>query len=185
MFTPTTRSCPWKSSCRPTIAPTRLFHHRSSVLSISAPCPGKVTTQSYRCSHSRNQDTVTPFEQAQPCLSQLRVWYVNVPACLQMDVNHARRLSSNGYLHLSYYGVKMTLLRRLKRSTALPLRGLEHALAVNLNEPTMDESEPARANYTSDIFEFGVWDLPSDGALDLLGDMLMTPNNFSLGEDAG
>ncbi|KAG9257374.1 fungal-specific transcription factor domain-containing protein [Emericellopsis atlantica] len=62
------------------------------------------------------------------------------------------------------------------------LRGLEHALAVNLNEPVDDEDvSPMMANYGGDVFDFtdfGDWDLAAtgnEGAFDLLSAMALQP----------
>ena len=61
------------------------------------------------------------------------------------------------------------------------LRGLEHALAVNLNEPLNDKVSPMMGNYAPDIYEFtdfGDWDLAAggNGAYDLLSGLGMQPN---------
>lgn len=61
------------------------------------------------------------------------------------------------------------------------LRGLEHALAVNLDEPPDDNVSPMMANYSTQPFEFtdfGDWDLAADvnGAFDLLRGVDMDPN---------
>ncbi|KAF7563587.1 hypothetical protein G7046_g536 [Stylonectria norvegica] len=236
----------------------------------------------YTAKASREQDTVILFEKARPIFDVLTNWYNNIPPTLQMSVTYQRKLCFHGFLHLSYFGVAMTLLRRLIRSTALPprcsddrvladirqiclqtaqsaisfvnnlrpdhleafwyftspylfsllgsfttlllvtslssqersfwqetlnsylwnlrmmskshepmqyavnrlegaiLRGLEHALAVNLNEPLDDKVSPMMANYASDVYEFtdfGDWDLATggNGAFDLLSAMAMQP----------
>lgn len=61
------------------------------------------------------------------------------------------------------------------------LRGLEHALAVNLDEPLDDNVSPMMANFANHTFEytdFGDWDLAADvnGAFDLLGAVSLDPN---------
>lgn len=63
------------------------------------------------------------------------------------------------------------------------LRGLEHALAVNLNEPLDDSVSPMMANYSTQTFEytdFGDWDLASgvNGAFDLLTAFQLDPNSL-------
>lgn len=58
------------------------------------------------------------------------------------------------------------------------LRGLEHALAVNLNEPLDNNVSPMMvADYSNETFEytdFGDWDLAvgGDGAFDILGTII-------------
>jgi hypothetical protein len=58
------------------------------------------------------------------------------------------------------------------------LRGLEHALAVNLNEPLDNNVSPMMVtDYSNEAFEytdFGDWDLAvgGDGAFDILGTIL-------------
>ncbi|KAH7109003.1 fungal-specific transcription factor domain-containing protein [Dactylonectria macrodidyma] len=244
----------------------------------------------YTARTCREQDTVTLFAKARPLFDMLTNWYHSIPPTLQMNVIYHRKLCFHGYLHFSYYGVAMTLLRRLIRSTALPprctddrvlseirqialqtaqsaisfvtnlrpdhleafwyftspyllsllgsfttlllvtspssqerhfwretlnsylwnlrmmskshepmqyavnrlegaiLRGLEHALAVNLNEPLNDKVSPMVGNYTSNIYEytdFSDWDLAvgGNGAYDLLGglavqqDPIMAPRD--------
>lgn len=230
----------------------------------------------YTARTCHEQDTVLLFEKARPLFEMLTNWFRNIPPSLQMNVVYQRKLCFHGYLHFSYYGVAMTLLRRLIRSTALSprcaddrvlsdirqialqtaqsaisfvtnlrpdhleafwyftspylfsligsfttlllvtslssqeryfwqetlnsylwnlrmmskshepmqyavnrlegaiLRGMEHALAVNLNEPVNDKVSPMVGNYTSDVYEFtdfGDWDLAAagNGSYDLLG----------------
>jgi hypothetical protein len=60
------------------------------------------------------------------------------------------------------------------------LRGLEHALAVNVNEPVEDNVSPAMANFPTAAFEyadFGDWDLAinGDGSFDMLSGMQFEP----------
>ncbi|KAF5012393.1 hypothetical protein FDECE_1521, partial [Fusarium decemcellulare] len=235
----------------------------------------------YTARTCREQDTVILFEKARPLFDMLTSWYHSIPPTLQMNVIYQRKLCFHGYLHFSYYGVVMTLLRRLIRSTALPprcsddrvlsdirqialqtaqnainfvtslrpdhleafwyftspylfsllgsfttlllvtslssqerhfwqetlnsylwnlrmmskshepmqyavnrlegaiLRGLEHALAVNLNEPLNDKVSPMMGNYSSDVYEFtdfGDWDLAAGGNYDLLSGLVLQPN---------
>lgn len=61
------------------------------------------------------------------------------------------------------------------------LRGLEHALAVNLNEPPDDDVSPMMANFSPAALEytdFGDWDLITgvDGAFDLLNTLQFETN---------
>ncbi|KAH6995046.1 fungal-specific transcription factor domain-containing protein [Ilyonectria destructans] len=237
----------------------------------------------YTARTCREQDTVILFSKARPLFDMLTNWYHSIPPTLQMNIIYQRKLCFHGYLHFSYYGVAMTLLRRLIRSTALPprctddrvlsdirqialqtaqsaisfvtnlrpdhleafwyftspylfsllgsfttlllvtslssqerhfwqetlnsylwnlrmmskshepmqyavnrlegaiLRGLEHALAVNLNEPLNDKVSPMMGNYASDVYEytdFGDWDLAvqGNGAYDLLGGLAVQPD---------
>lgn len=237
----------------------------------------------YTARTSRGQDTVVLYENARPLFDMLANWYQDIPAALQMDITYQRKLCFHGYLHFSYYGVMMALLRRLIRSTALPplcsddrvlsdirqialqtaqnainfvtslrpdhleafwyftspylfsllgsfttlllvtslssqersfwqdtlnsylwslrttskscepmqyavnrlegaiLRGLEHALAVNINEPLDDNVSPMMAGFATDVYEFtdfGDWDLAVGGnaAFDLLSAMALQQN---------
>ncbi|KAF4962257.1 hypothetical protein FSARC_9646 [Fusarium sarcochroum] len=176
---------------------------------------------------------LSSFYTARTSSEQDTTWYSEIPASLQMNITYQRKLCFHGYLHFSYYGVMMTLLRRLIRSTALPprcpddqilaeirqlalqtsqgainfvmnlrpdqlesfwyfiskssepmryavnrlegaiLRGLEHALAVNLNDSGDDEVSPMMANGPTEAFEytdFGHWDLAAgvNGSFDFL-----------------
>ncbi|KPM36605.1 hypothetical protein AK830_g9947, partial [Neonectria ditissima] len=247
----------------------------------------------YTARTCREQDTVVLFAKARPLFDMLTAWYHSIPPSLQMNVVYQRKLCFHGYLHFSYYGVAMTLLRRLIRSTALPprctddrvlsdirqialqtaqsaisfatnlrpdhleafwyftspylfsllgsfttlllvtslssqerhfwqetlnsylwnlrmmskshepmqyavnrlegaiLRGLEHALAVNLNEPINDKVSPMMGNYATDVYEytdFGDWDLAvaGNGAYDLLSGLPVQPNPMMPpGDDLG
>lgn len=63
------------------------------------------------------------------------------------------------------------------------LRGMEHALAVNLHEPLNDTVSPTKANYNNDLFDFtnfGDWDLAMNGsgAFDLLHTPSVTTETF-------
>ncbi|KAM5356596.1 hypothetical protein ACJ41O_003242 [Fusarium nematophilum] len=246
----------------------------------------------YTARTCREQDTMILFEKARPLFDMLTSWYHSIPPALQMTVVYQRKLCFHGYLHFSYYGVVMTLLRRLIRSTALPprcsddrvlsdirqialqtaqsaisfvtslrpdhleafwyftspylfsllgsfttlmlvtslssqerhfwqetlnsylwnlrmmskshepmqyavnrlegaiLRGLEHALAVNLNEPLNDKVSPMMGNYAADVYEFtdfGDWDLAAggNGAYDLLSGLVMQQNPMLPQDDLG
>ncbi|KAI1863196.1 uncharacterized protein JN550_009722 [Neoarthrinium moseri] len=178
-----------------------------------------------------DQDTVLLYQRSQELLRQLQLWYASIPASLQMDVSYERKLCFHGYLHFSFYGVMMALLRRLIRSTALPprcaddailsnirqtalqtaqnaisfarnlrsdqleafwyfsaiLRGLEHALAVNLIEPSDDTVSPMMANFSTEALEytdFGDWDLAAgvDGAFDLLSGIQLDATSLMPGD---
>jgi hypothetical protein len=66
------------------------------------------------------------------------------------------------------------------------LRGLEHALAVNLGEPMDDNVSPMMASFSNHMFEFaefGDWDIAADvnGAFDLLGAVDLDPNVLMAG----
>jgi hypothetical protein len=63
------------------------------------------------------------------------------------------------------------------------LRGLEHALAVNLIEPQDDTISPPMANYSTEIQEFmdfGDWDLflAGGGSFDWPSDMVNDHSGF-------
>ncbi|KAH9996751.1 fungal-specific transcription factor domain-containing protein [Xylariaceae sp. FL0662B] len=246
-----------------------------------------VLSEFYTARRSFEQDTVLLFNRAKPLLAALDEWSRSIPSSLGMHIVFQRRLSFHGYLHFSYYGVAMSLLRRLIRSTALEpscsdlnvltsirqnalqvaqgaidfvtslrhdqleafwyfttpylfsltgsfitlllvtslsspersfwqetlnsylwslrtmskscepvqyavdrlegaiLRGLEHALAVNLAEPPDDTATPPVANFNTEVLEymdFGDWDLfmQSAGTYDMLsaamsGDAVLPP----------
>jgi hypothetical protein len=65
------------------------------------------------------------------------------------------------------------------------LRGLEHTLAVNLNEPLDDNVSPMMADFTKTLeyTDFGDWDIAADvnGAFDLLSAMELNPDVFVTG----
>ena len=71
----------------------------------------------YTVRSSREQDTVLLYKRAMPIIETLELWSREMPPALGMDVVYQRRLSFHGSLHLSFYGVQITLLRRLIRST--------------------------------------------------------------------
>ena len=56
------------------------------------------------------------LERAKPIQLKLRAWYADMPECLRMDNLTPRRLSSQGYLHLAYFAIEITLHRRIVRS---------------------------------------------------------------------
>ena len=62
------------------------------------------------------------------------------------------------------------------------LRGLEHALAVNINEPVDHDVSPAVLNYPQQAFEFddfGAWDLATGNeAFDFLSGMAFEPSSM-------
>ncbi|GAO46705.1 hypothetical protein SAICODRAFT_33149 [Saitoella complicata NRRL Y-17804] len=74
----------------------------------------------YTVRSSVEQETVKLYLTALPVLGKLDGWYAELPDELRMEASGMRLLSPNGYLHLSYFGTRMTLLRRIIRSTALP-----------------------------------------------------------------
>jgi hypothetical protein len=56
------------------------------------------------------------LERAKPIQLKLRAWHADMPECLRMDNLTPRRLSSQGYLHLAYFAIEITLHRRIVRS---------------------------------------------------------------------
>ena len=56
------------------------------------------------------------LERAKPIQLKLRTWHTNLPECLRMDNLTPRKLSSQGYLHLAYFAIEITLHRRIIRS---------------------------------------------------------------------
>lgn len=79
----------------------------------------KILVKFFSLKSSARQDTVELYNESLPILEDLSSWHASLPHSLSMGVQSMRRLCSNGYLHLSYYGTVMSLLRRLIRSTAL------------------------------------------------------------------
>lgn len=89
----------------------------------------------------------------------------------------------NSYLwHLRTMSSGNTPMRyAVTRLEGAILRGLEHALAVNLNEPADDDVSPAMAGFSPAAMEytdFGDWDLLAgmDGAFDLLSSLQFDGN---------
>lgn len=56
------------------------------------------------------------LERAKPLQIRLKEWYSNLPTALSMGETKSRKLSSNGYLHLAYFVVEITLHRAIIRS---------------------------------------------------------------------
>ncbi len=80
---------------------------------------GQILTKFLSLKSSTRQDTVELYNESLSILEDLASWHQSLPPSLSMEVQFIRRLCSNGYLHLSYYGTVISLLRRLIRSTAL------------------------------------------------------------------
>ena len=97
----------------------------------------------YTARNCREQDTVLLYQKARPLLAALNEWYANIPASLQMNITYQRKLCFHGYLHFSYYGVVMTLLRRLIRSTALPPRCVDHAVLGDIRQVALEVAQNA------------------------------------------
>jgi hypothetical protein len=97
----------------------------------------------YTARTCREQDTVILFEKARPLFEMLTSWYHNIPPTLQMNVIYQRKLCFHGYLHFSYYGVVMTLLRRLIRSTALPPRCSDDRVLSNIRQIALQTAQDA------------------------------------------
>ncbi|PUU75186.1 fungal-specific transcription factor domain-domain-containing protein [Tuber borchii] len=60
------------------------------------------------------------LEKAKPIQIRLKEWFSKLPECLRMDATKVRKLSSNGYLHLSYFATEITLHRQILRSLSPP-----------------------------------------------------------------
>lgn len=73
----------------------------------------------YTARASTNQDTVHLFRQSQPITNQLNTWYAKLTPALQLNAGRPRQLCSTGNIHFAYYGLQITILRRLVRSTTL------------------------------------------------------------------
>ncbi|KAL6401222.1 hypothetical protein AUP68_16951 [Ilyonectria robusta] len=91
----------------------------------------------------REQDTVTLFAKARPLIDMLTNWYHSIPPTLQMNIIYQRKLCFHGYLHFSYYGVAMTLLRRLIRSTALPPRCTDDRILSDIRQIALQTAQSA------------------------------------------
>lgn len=63
-----------------------------------------------------NLSTVEVLERAKPLQIRLKEWYSDLPPSLHMGETKARKLSSNGYLHLAYFAAEITLHRAIIRS---------------------------------------------------------------------
>ncbi|KAF4981868.1 hypothetical protein FZEAL_2388 [Fusarium zealandicum] len=103
----------------------------------------------YTARTCREQDTVMLFEKARPLFDMLTTWYHSIPPMLQMNVVYQRKLCFHGYLHFSYYGVVMTLLRRLIRSTALPMRCSDDRVLADIRQIALQTAQSAIAFVTS------------------------------------
>ncbi|KAL1600491.1 hypothetical protein SLS60_006877 [Paraconiothyrium brasiliense] len=73
----------------------------------------------YTVKSTTQQDTSKLREQAQPIFDYLERWHLALPQSLAISNLPPRELCANGNIHLAYYGVKINVLRRLVRSTAL------------------------------------------------------------------
>jgi hypothetical protein len=103
----------------------------------------------YTARASRDQDTVLLYQRAQPLLDMLTKWYSTVPPSLQMHIIYPRRLSFHGYLHFSYYGVLMTVLRRLIRSTVLQPKCTNNHILSEIRQLSLNTAQNAIAFVTS------------------------------------
>jgi hypothetical protein len=63
-----------------------------------------------------NLSTVEVLDRAKPLQIRLKEWYSELPLSLHMGETKARKLSSNGYLHLAYFAAEITLHRAVIRS---------------------------------------------------------------------
>lgn len=97
----------------------------------------------YTARTCREQDTVVLFAKARSHFDMLNAWYRSVPPTLQMNVIYQRKLCFHGYLHFSYYGVAMTLLRRLIRSTALPPRCTDDRVLSEIRQIALQTAQSA------------------------------------------
>lgn len=68
---------------------------------------------------AKNQDTADLFYRSQPLLHRLDAWLSYSAQELRIEGQPLQRLCPSGYLHLAFHAVKISLLRRLIRSTAL------------------------------------------------------------------
>ncbi|KAH3955528.1 hypothetical protein HBH53_000180 [Parastagonospora nodorum] len=78
-----------------------------------------ILKQLYSVKNSTLQDTIQLYTKAQPMLAALEVWRDTLPPHLDMASIPSRQLCANGNIHLAFYAAKISILRRLVRSTAL------------------------------------------------------------------
>lgn len=97
----------------------------------------------YTARSNREQDTVVLYEKARPLLAALNAWYADIPSSLHMNITYQRKLCFHGYLHFSYYGAVMTLLRRLIRSTALPPRCYDGHVLADIRQCAVETAQNA------------------------------------------
>ncbi|KAH7130859.1 fungal-specific transcription factor domain-containing protein, partial [Dactylonectria macrodidyma] len=97
----------------------------------------------YTARTCREQDTVTLFAKARPLINMLTNWYHSIPPTLQMNIIYQRKLCFYGYLHFSYYGVAITLLRRLIRSTALPPHCTDDRILSEIRQIALQTAQSA------------------------------------------
>ncbi|KAH7117186.1 hypothetical protein B0J13DRAFT_652686 [Dactylonectria estremocensis] len=102
-----------------------------------------VCSNFYTARTCREQDTVTLLAKARPLIDMLTNWYHSIPPTLQMNIIYQRKLCFHGYLHFSYYGVAMTLLRRLVRSTALPPRCTDDRVLSDIRQIALQTAQSA------------------------------------------
>jgi len=88
----------------------------------------------YSARASTNQDTTHLFYKAQPILDQLSAWHSKLSPALSMDAWKPRQLCSAGNVHFAYYGLQMTILRRLVRSTTLAPLCQDHDILAAIRQ---------------------------------------------------
>ncbi|CAG9943013.1 unnamed protein product [Clonostachys rosea f. rosea IK726] len=103
----------------------------------------------YTARASRGQDTILLYQRAQPLFEALRQWSNNIPPELQMGITYQRKLCFHGYLHFSYHGVMITLLRRLIRSTILPPRCVDDQVLADIRQLALQTAQGAIAFVTN------------------------------------
>ena len=109
----------------------------------------EVLSTFYTAKSSREQDTVVLYEKARPQLAALQTWYAEIPSSLQMNITYQRKLCFHGYLHFSYYGVVMALLRRLIRSTAVAPRCSDYAVLADIRQIALETAQNAMSFVTN------------------------------------
>ncbi|POR37002.1 hypothetical protein TPAR_02798 [Tolypocladium paradoxum] len=102
-----------------------------------------VESSFYTARTSVDQDTALLYQRAQPLLEELRAWHQSIPSSLQMDITYQRKLSFHGYLHFSYYGVVISLIRRLIRSTALSPRCSDNQVLSDIRQLALHTAQSA------------------------------------------
>ncbi|KAI1336364.1 fungal-specific transcription factor domain-containing protein [Xylariaceae sp. FL0016] len=104
----------------------------------------KILVDYYSVKKCNEQNTTLLFQNARPILDSLDQWVQAVPSkLLGMHITYQRRLSFNGSLWFSYYGVAMTLLRRLVRSTALEPSCADRALLGSVRQHALQVAQGA------------------------------------------
>ncbi|KAL5387958.1 hypothetical protein DPSP01_003356 [Paraphaeosphaeria sporulosa] len=128
----------------------------------------------YTVKSTTQQDTLKLKEQAQPILSSLDQWHSALPPSLAISNIPARELCANGNIHLAYYGVKINVLRRLVRSTALAPLCLDMAALTAIRVQAHETAQQATSLVASLRLEHldGFWYFATPYLFSVIGSFL-------------